>query len=296
MKADYSSLHWARIAPVLFCLIALLAACTSSVTPSLTQPSVSTLASPLPASPLPTPAIKPVIPQALPVYTYQVVNTYPHDRAAFTEGLVIDQGTLYESTGLNGQSDVRRVDLESGAVQQRQALSSEYFGEGMTVWDDQIIQLTWQSHAGFVYDKDSFKLLKTFTYPTEGWGLTHDDAQLIMSDGTAILHFLDPNTLEETRRITVTANGAPVIYLNELEYVRGEIWVNVWKTERIARIDPQTGQVVGWIDLGGLLSSADHQQPVDVLNGIAYDAEHDRLFVTGKLWPKLFEIKLIPPS
>jgi glutamine cyclotransferase len=232
--------------------------------------------------------------QAVPIFTYKVVNSYPHDRTAFTEGLVMDRGVLYEGTGLNGQSSLRQVDLGSGQVLQNLALAPEYFGEGVTVWDDQIIQLTWKSHVGFVYDKTSFKLLRTFDYPTEGWGLTHDDARLIMSDGTATLHFLDPDTLTETGRITVTDKGQPVVNLNELEYVRGEILANVWQTERIARIAPETGQVIGWIDLTGLLSPADRQQPVDVLNGIAYDAEHDRLFVTGKLWPKLFEITPAP--
>jgi glutamine cyclotransferase len=175
-------------------------------------------------------------------------------------------------------------------------LSSEYFGEGVTVWGDHIIQLTWKSHVGFVYDKTSFHLLKTFNYPTEGWGLTHDDTQLIMSDGTPTLPFLDPNTFQETRQITVTAEGLPVANLNELEYVRGEIWANIWQTDRIVRIAPATGQVIGWIDLTGLLGPEERQRPVDVLNGIAYDAEHDRLFVTGKLWPKIFEIKLVPAT
>ena len=197
---------------------------------------------------------------------------------------------------MNGQSSLRRVDLESGKVLQSVPLDQQYFGEGITVWDDQIVQLTWQSHKGFVYDKASFKLLKTFSYPTEGWGLTHDETSLIMSDGTPTIHFLDPVTFQETKRITVTDHDQPVVNLNELEYVDGEILANVWQTDRIVRIAPDTGQVIGWIDLSGLLSPANRQPPVDVLNGIAYDAEHDRLFVTGKLWPKLFEIKLLPRS
>lgn len=245
-------------------------------------------------SPIPTLPASPAAPGAIPVFGYQVVNTYPHDRAAYTEGLLFDNSVLYEGTGLNGQSSLRRVDLASGKVLQSQALSPEYFGEGVTVWHDQIIQLTWKSHVGFVYDKASFRLLKQFTYPTEGWGLTQDGKRLIMSDGTATLHFLDPATFTETGRIAVHANGVPVFNLNELEYIGGEIFANVWQTDRIARIDPETGQVVGWIDLTGLLGPADRQQPVDVLNGIAYDAEHDRLFVTGKLWPKVFEITLVP--
>ena len=206
----------------------------------------------------------------------------------------MDNGVLYEDTGLNGQSTLRRVDLSSGKVLQSQPLSLEYFGEGITVWKDQIIQLTWQSHRGFVYDKTSFKLLKQFNYPTEGWGLTHDDAHLIMSDGTPVIHFLDPNTLQEVKKIEVRDARGPVVNLNELEYICGEIFANIWQTDRIARISPETGQVIGWIDLSGLLSAGDRVPPVDVLNGIAYDAAHDRLFVTGKLWPKLFEITLTP--
>ncbi len=244
----------------------------------------------------PTPPASVLSLPAAPILTFRIVATYPHDRAAFTEGLVIDGGALYESTGLNGQSSLRRVDLASGKVLQSVPLDQTYFGEGVTVWKDQIIQLTWKSHVGFVYDKSSFKLLKTFNYPTEGWGLTHDDTSLIMSDGTPIIHFLDPVTFQETKRITVTDQSQPVFKLNELEYVHGEILANVWQTDRIVRISPDSGQVIGWIDLTGLLSPADRQPPVDVLNGIAYDAVHDRLFVTGKLWPKLFEIVLVPPS
>jgi glutamine cyclotransferase len=168
------------------------------------------------------------------------------------------------------------------------------FGEGITIYGDKVFQLTWKAHVGFVYDKDSFELLQDFSYPTEGWGLTHDGERLIMSDGTPTLHFLDPDTLEETGQIQVYDNKGPVTRLNELEYVRGEIYANVWQTDRIARIDPRTGQVTGWIDLAGLLSQEDRSQRVDVLNGIAYDAQLDRLFVTGKLWPKLFEIELMP--
>jgi glutamine cyclotransferase len=229
-----------------------------------------------------------------PVYTYNIVNTYPHDRDAFTEGLVFEGGILYEGTGLNGQSSLRKVDLETGDVLQIRELSSEYFGEGITIYGDKLIQLTWQSHVGFVYDKDSFDLLQEFHYPTQGWGITYDGEHLIMSDGTSTLHFLDPQTFEEVDQIHVFEGNGAVDELNELEYVQGEIYANVWQTDRIARISPETGQVVGWIDLGGLLSAEDLSQTVDVLNGIAYDAASDRLFVTGKLWPKLFEIQLTP--
>jgi glutamine cyclotransferase len=229
-----------------------------------------------------------------PVYTYKVVNAYPHDRNAFTQGLVFEDGTLYEGTGLRGRSTLRRVDLETGEILQIRELPDQLFGEGLTIHGDKIIQLTWQSNIGFVYDKDSFELLQEFNYPTEGWGITHDGKRFIMSDGTSTLHFLDLETLEEVGRIEVHDNHGPVTRLNELEYVRGEIYANIWQTDRIARISPQTGQVTGWIELEGLLSAEDRSEPVDVLNGIAYDAENDRLFVTGKLWPRLFEIELIP--
>ena len=228
-----------------------------------------------------------------PVYSYNVVNTYPHDRSAFTQGLVFEDGVLYEGTGLNGRSTLRRVELETGEVLQIHELPAQFFGEGVTVYGNDIIQLTWQSHVGFVYDRDSFELLQEFNYSTQGWGITHDGERLIMSDGTATLYFLDPETFEEIGRVGVYDNDGSVNRLNELEYVQGEIYANVWQTNCIARIDPQTGQVVGWMELKGLLTPEDRGEPVDVLNGIAYDAENARLFVTGKLWPKLFEIELI---
>lgn len=236
----------------------------------------------------------PTDPDGAPVYGYRIVNTYPHDRTAFTQGLVFDNGFLYESTGLNGRSSLRKVELETGRVLQIRDLPYEYFGEGLALWQDKLIQLTWLSHIGFVYDKESFRQLRDFTYPTEGWGITSDGMRLIMSDGTARLYFLKPDTFEQIGWIDARDQDVPVTRLNELEYIKGEIYANVWLTNRIARISPETGQVVGWIDLTGLLSEEDRRQPVDVLNGIAYDAEHDRLFVTGKLWPKLFEIELIP--
>ena len=247
--------------------------------------------SPLPINPTETSEYEPV-----PVYAYRIVNTYPHDRGAFTQGLVFTEGVLYEGTGRLGASSLRKVELETGQVLQLRRLPVHLFGEGVTILDDKIYQLTWKSHIGFVYDKDSFDLLRYFSYPTQGWGLTHDGQRLIMSDGTSILHFLDSDTLEETGQVEVYDNEGPVTRLNELEYVRGEIFANVWTTDRIARIDPQTGRVGGWINLAGLLSEQDRSQPVDVLNGIAYDAENDRLFVTGKWWPKLFEIELVPEA
>ena len=224
--------------------------------------------------------------------SYQVVNSYPHDRQAFTQGLVFYKGELYESTGLNGQSTVRRVELVTGKVLQRIDLPSQYFGEGLALLNDQLFQLTWQNNTGFVYDRATLKQLRTFEYPMQGWGITHDGQRLMISDGTATIRFYDPTTLTETGQIQVTQAGRPIVMLNELEYVGGEIYANIWQTNLIARIEPTTGHVVGWIDLSGLLKPEDMQQPVDVLNGIAYDAEADRLFVTGKLWPKLFEIKV----
>ena len=232
----------------------------------------------------------------IPVYSYNIVNTYPHDRDAFTEGLVFEDGFLFEGTGLLGHSTLSRVELETGDILQILELSAEFFGEGITIYGDKIIQLTWQSNIGFVYDKDSFELLQEFNYSTEGWGITHDGTRLIMSDGTSTLHFLDPQTFEEIGQLEVFDDDGPVTRLNELEYVQGEIYANVWQTDRIARIAPDTGRVVGWVDLRGLLTAEDRSEPVDVLNGIAYDAETDRLFVTGKLWPKLFEIELISPE
>jgi len=232
----------------------------------------------------------------IPVYTYNIVNTYPHDRDAFTQGLVFEDGVLYEGTGRFGHSTLRRVELETGDILQIRELSDEFFGEGITIYENKIIQLTWQSNIGFVYNKDSFELLQEFNYSTEGWGITHDGERLIMSDGTSTLHFLDPQTFEEIGQLQVFDNDGPVTRLNELEYIQGEIYANVWQTDLIARIAPGTGQVAAWIDLRGLLTAEDRSESVDVLNGIAYDAKTDRLFVTGKLWPKLFEIELISPG
>ncbi len=233
-------------------------------------------------------------PDKITLYTYEVVHAYPHDQNAFTQGLVCEGGVLYEGTGLRERSSLRKTMLETGEVVQMHTLPDRFFGEGITIFGDRIIQLTWQSNTGLVYEKDNFEFLKEFSYSTEGWGITHDEDRLIMSDGTATIYFIDPESLKETDRIEVFDNDGPVVRLNELEYVQGEIYANVWQTDRIARIDPETGRVKGWIDLTGILSPEDRNQPVDVLNGIAYDAETDRLFVTGKLWPKLFEIKLIP--
>jgi glutamine cyclotransferase len=231
-----------------------------------------------------------------PQYGYQVVRVYPHDRNAFTQGLEFRAGFLYEGTGLNGHSTLRKVKLETGEVAQQISLSPEYFGEGITVINQQIIELTWRAQTGFVYEQNSFRRLRSFNYSGEGWGLANDGAQIYMSDGTPQIRVWDPVTLQEKRRFTVRDAGAPVTYLNELEWVRGELYANVWQTDRLVRISPADGRVLGWVDLAGLLTDADRSERVDVLNGIAYDVLGDRLFVTGKLWPKLFEIKLIPKS
>jgi glutamine cyclotransferase len=201
---------------------------------------------------------------------------------------------LYEGTGLYGRSWLRRTVLETGEVVQSYALPEQFFGEGIAIFQERIYQLTWKARKGFIYDLQSFDLLDEFSYPTEGWGLTDDGRHLIMSDGTSVLHFLDPTTLSEVRNVEVRDSSGPVWRLNELEYVHGEVLANVWQTDRIARIDPMDGRVTGWIDLGGLLPQADRTDGVDVLNGIAYDDQGERLFVTGKLWPKLFEIVLVP--
>ncbi|HEY81362.1 MAG TPA: glutaminyl-peptide cyclotransferase [Anaerolineae bacterium] len=230
-----------------------------------------------------------------PVYSYRVLAVYPHDANAFTQGLVYYKGDFYESTGLRGRSSLRKVDLETGDVLQMRQLPDAYFGEGLALFDDKLYQLTWLSHTGFIYDRARFDLLATFRYPTEGWGLTHNGGELIMSDGTPNLYFLDPDTLELLRQVQVTDDSGPVWRLNELEYIDGEVYANVWQTDRIARIDPDSGRVTAWIDLTGLLSPED-RAGANVLNGIAWDKEGERLFVTGKLWPKLFQIELIPPN
>ncbi len=225
-------------------------------------------------------------------YTFTILNVYPHDSNAFTQGLVFENGTLYESTGLYNYSTLRQVELETGKVLRLFSLPSQFFGEGLTIFDNRIIQLTWKSNQGFIYDKDTFNLLQEFNYPTEGWGITYNGNRFIMSDGTAVLYFLDPETFTITGQVEVY-DTSPVTQLNELEYIHGKVYANIWKEDRIAIINPQTGQVTGWIDLTGLIDLEDYD-PNNVLNGIAYDKEEDRLFVTGKRWPHLFEIDLIP--
>lgn len=225
----------------------------------------------------------------VPVYTYQVINTFPHDRKAYTQGLVFEDGILYEGTGGYGSSAITKVEMESGRLLKEYRLPARYFGEGITLLKDTLIQLTWRSNIGFVYDRDSFNLLRDFSYPTEGWGITHDQARIIMSDGTANLYFLNPENFETTGYLEVHDTSGPVNRINELEYINGKIFANVWGTDNIVIIDPGDGSVTGWIDMSGLLDQS-YYTSVDILNGIAYDAARARIIVTGKLWPLLFEI------
>jgi glutamine cyclotransferase len=227
-----------------------------------------------------------------PIYGYRIVNVYPHDVQAYTQGLVFIEGYFFESTGLLGRSTLRKVEPATGRVVQQRPIDAKYFAEGLTEWKGQLVQLTWKGGLGFVYDRTTFAPIRTFDYTGEGWGLTHDGTSLILSDGSSSLRILSPVSFQETKKLAVRDRGAPVSNLNELEVVRGEIYANVWHTNRIARISPASGDVISWIDLTGLLAPGAVTDPEAVLNGIAYDAVRDRLFVTGKLWPKIFEIQL----
>jgi glutaminyl-peptide cyclotransferase len=251
-----------------------LLACTVNLVPEWTQ------------TPAPTAT-------AAPSYAYSVVNAYHHDAGAFTQGLVFHDDTLYEGTGLYGQSSLREVRLENGEVVRRRDLAAAYFGEGITVYQDRIIQLTWQSNLAFVYYRDTFDLVSELTYPREGWGITHDGERLIASDGSATLFFLHPGTLATLGHVDVQDHGIPVTALNELEYINGRVYANVWRTDRIAIIDPANGNVDAWIDLSGILQSRPYTGAVDVINGIAFDTATERLFVTGKFWPWLFQITVV---
>lgn len=232
-------------------------------------------------------------PGAAPLYAVKIVGWFPHDPRAFTEGLIFLDGYLYESTGRNGRSSIRKVELETGRVVRRYNLPARYFGEGLASWKRTLVQLTWSSRRGFVYNRDTFAIKRRFRYRTEGWGLTQDGKSLIMSDGSNRLTFLDPVTFGPERVLEVWSGGRPVDRLNELEFIKGEIYANVWRTDTVARICPQTGEVTGWIDMSGLRRELPAGQKAEVLNGIAYDAEKDRIFATGKLWPKLFEVEII---
>lgn len=232
---------------------------------------------------------------ALPVQGVEVKASYPHDPRAFTQGLLYLDGHLYESTGLIGRSTIRRVRLSDGAVLQSMAISPGMFGEGMVNWGSELVSVTWQDQVGFRWDLKTFALRSSFKYAGEGWGLTQDGKSLILSDGTPILRFFDPRTFKETRRVRITAEGQPVGNLNEIEWVKGEVWGNIWGTNIIARINPATGAVKGWIDLSALPDATRRPHVDAVANGIAYDSQGDRLFVTGKLWPRLYEVRLTAP-
>ncbi len=242
----------------------------------------------------PPAATTPNAPPAIPVYGFEVVSTLPHDPKAFTEGLLIHEGQLWESTGEEGSSWVRKVDLATAQPLKQFTLDPKYFGEGMVIWDDRVISLTWRDQVGFILDKETLEKKGEWTYPGEGWALTRDDKQIYMSDGTSAIRKLDPVTLQETGRINVTMNGRAIDKLNELEFIKGEIWANVFETDRIVRIDPATGKVNSVVFLRGLLTPEERSK-TDVLNGIAYDAPNDKIYVTGKYWPKMFEIKLKDP-
>jgi glutamine cyclotransferase len=243
-----------------------------------------------------TAAAPPAPPKPTPVYSFRIVHTYKHDPQAFTEGLFFLDGHMWESTGLNGRSSIREVNLETGEVLRSVPVSPLYFGEGIVNWGPDILSLTWQNGIGFRWRRADLKQVGSFRYPGEGWALTQDGKHIIMSDGTPELRFLDPATLKEVRRIRVTDRGEPVKNLNEVEYVKGEIFANVWMTTRIARIDPASGAVKGWIEIGDLGAAHVQSDRDAVLNGIAYDGKRDRLFITGKNWPELYEIKVTGPA
>jgi glutamine cyclotransferase len=232
-----------------------------------------------------------------PIYGYKIVRTLAHDPNAFTQGIVFHDGFLFESTGINGASSLRKVELETGKIVKKISVPDEYFAEGMTIFNDKIYQLTWKNQKGFIYSIETLRKIGEFRYEGEGWGLTHDAESLILSDGTSKIRFLHPETFKVSRTIDVSdADGSPVVEINELEYVKGEIYANIWHSDKIARIDPQSGKVTGWIDLTNLFPNRSDAETEDVLNGIAYDAHGDRLFVTGKLWSKLFEVQVTPHS
>lgn len=238
-------------------------------------------------------ATTPVAAAMVEQYGYEIVRSHPHDSAAFTQGLTVADGQLYEGTGLHGQSSLRRVDLATGAVLQQVALDGRYFGEGVAAVGDRLIQLTYQTGVGFIYDRKTFARLKEFAYKGEGWGLTYDGQRLIMSDGSDTLRFWHPDTLEEMGRLRVRDGDQAIARINELEYVDGSIYANIWQEDRIARIDPKSGVVTAWIDMSNLLTPTERSRGVDVLNGIAHDPKTGHFLVTGKLWPWVFEVKFV---
>ncbi len=274
--------------------VATTAVAATAPAPSATPPPATRSPVALPPIPSATPAPTLSPTRDVITYTYRIVNSYPHDPQAFTQGLIAEGNTLYESTGLLGRSSLREVDLLTGNARRLQPVDPLHFAEGLARIGERLYQLTWQNHVGNVYDRATFALQRTWQYPGEGWGLTYDGAHLVMSDGTPIIRFLDPESLAPVREITVTYFGQPQAMLNELEMIDGVIHANIWQTDRIVQIDPRDGRIIGVIDLTGLLGPEDRAVPVDVLNGIAYDGAGKRLFVTGKLWPKLFEIEMVP--
>lgn len=286
-------------AAFLLVLIAALAGCGGRAAPAPTASALpAPTASPLPAptaTPIATPALLPSpegAAQAVPAYSYTVVNSYPHDVQAYTQGLQLVDGVFYESTGLEGRSSLRKVEIATGTVLKQHDLEDQYFGEGIVVIADHIWQITWKSQVAFLYDRESFNELKRVNYPTQGWGLTYDGTRLIMSDGSSTLYFRDPESFDEIGRVRATYLGQPIDQLNELEYINGEVWANVYQTNYIVRINPETGVVTSIVDLTGILANETLTNQVDVLNGIAWDAAGNRLFVTGKLWPRVYEITL----
>lgn len=227
----------------------------------------------------------------IPICPYKIINTYPHDRNSFTEGLVYEAGFLYESSGRTSDSDLRKIDLQTGEILKLHKLDGNYFSGGITLYQNKILQLTLKSKVGFVYDKDEFKLINKFYYNTEGWGITHNDEHLIMSDGTDNIYFLNPKNFKKVYNIKVHDEFRPVTKLNELEFIQGEIYANIWKSNKIARICPHSGRITGWLELNGLLTPKEYKK-IGMLNGIAYDKQNNHIFITGKMWPKIFELKL----
>ncbi len=288
--------------PTRICVLALAASVVgcSSASTGVDQPRLADVDVPSAARNLPAAAGGEVEPTALAQadgaarpQTFEVVRSYPHDPSAFTQGLVFRAGYLYEGTGRRGESSLRKVELETGRVLEAVDLAPAFFGEGITILGQRVYQLTWQSGIGFVYDLDSFTTVGQFRQFTEGWGLTHDGTQLISSDGSSWIYFLDPETVAPVRQVEVRDNGRPVDQINELEYIGGEIYANVWHSDDILRISPRTGEVLGRIDMSGIIDADLIQDPEAVLNGIAYDPDSGRAFVTGKLWPRLFEVRFV---
>jgi glutamine cyclotransferase len=260
--------------------------------PTVTQPAPTATPQAVTSTPATTTVAMPIVQRQIVRHGFEIVARFPHDRAAFTQGLIVHNGRFFESTGLKGRSSLREVEIETGRVLRKRDVPPAYFAEGLALVNGELLQLTWQEGTGFVYDPATFDQKRTWSYTHEGWGLAYDGSRLVVSDGTPTLRFLDPQTLAPTRSITVTMAGVPQPLLNELEWIDGMLWANIWQTRMVVQIDPADGQIVGTLDLSDLIAQLDQSQPIDVLNGIAYDADRQRLFVTGKLWPEVFEIRL----